>query len=200
MALFMVALLACSSMAAADRSLLQAPAMDDLSAVTIPQATAATSSLRIATVQATPSGPVFTLAGQLDSASQLLQAMAASQDLVAAMSPEAAAQLKSLAADASKIDANPATAGVLAGLENPIDGAQLLTQMAQHNTAAPAGAADAAAAAPAAATMPAPAAAAAAGTPAAPAAAAPAPTSSAGAKGVAVMATAGAALLAALLL
>ncbi|WIA10939.1 hypothetical protein OEZ85_011103 [Tetradesmus obliquus] len=68
-----------SSMAAAERSLLQAAAMDDLSAVTTPQATAATSSLRIATVQATPSGPVFTLAGQLDSASQLLQAMAASQ-------------------------------------------------------------------------------------------------------------------------
>uniref|UniRef100_A0A383VJL6 Uncharacterized protein n=1 Tax=Tetradesmus obliquus TaxID=3088 RepID=A0A383VJL6_TETOB len=164
---------------------------DNLSGVTIPESSAATSSLRIATVQATPSGPVFTLAGQLDSASQLLQAMAASQDLVAAMSPEAAAQLKFLAADASKIDANPATEAVLAGLQNPINAPQLLTQMAPLNTAAPAGAAAPAAAAAAAAT-PAPAAAA--------PAAAPAPTSSAGAQGVAVMATAGAALLAALLL
>jgi hypothetical protein len=78
-ALYMLALLACSSLAAADRLLLQAAGMDDLSTATAPQATAATSSLRIATVQATPAGPVFTLAGQLDSASQLLQAMAGSQ-------------------------------------------------------------------------------------------------------------------------
>jgi hypothetical protein len=78
-ALVMLALLACSSAAAAERSLLQTAAMDDLSAVSIPQATQAASALRVATVQATPAGPVFTLAGQLDSASQLLQAMAASQ-------------------------------------------------------------------------------------------------------------------------
>jgi hypothetical protein len=78
-ALVMLALLACSSAAAAERSLLQNAAMDDLSAVSIPQATLAASALRVATVQATPAGPVFTLAGQLDSASQLLQAMAASQ-------------------------------------------------------------------------------------------------------------------------
>jgi hypothetical protein len=113
------------------------------------------------------------------------------QDLVAAMSPEAVAQLNSLAADASKIDANPRTATLLAGLENPVNGAQLLTQMAQLNAEAPAAAVDTAA--PAAsqpeAAAPAPA-----------AAAAPAPTSGAGAQGVAVMATAGAALLAALLL
>jgi hypothetical protein len=78
-ALVMLALLACSSAAAAERSLHQTTAMDDLSAVSIPQATLAASALRVATVQATPAGPVFTLAGQLDSASQLLQAMAASQ-------------------------------------------------------------------------------------------------------------------------
>jgi hypothetical protein len=78
-ALYILALLACSSAAAADRALLQTTRMDDLSSVTLPQANAAASALRIATVQATPSGPVFTLAGQLDSASQLLQAMTASQ-------------------------------------------------------------------------------------------------------------------------
>jgi hypothetical protein len=52
---------------------------DDLEGVTVPAGSAAASALRVATVQATPAGPVFTLAGQLDSAGQLLQAMAASQ-------------------------------------------------------------------------------------------------------------------------
>jgi hypothetical protein len=113
------------------------------------------------------------------------------------MTPEAVAQLNSLAADAAKIDANPATSTLLAGLENPINGVQLLTQMAQLDTATPAAAAAPTAtpaAAPAAGAMPAPAATAAAAAPA------PAPANSAGAKGLAVMATAGAALLAALLL
>jgi hypothetical protein len=113
------------------------------------------------------------------------------QDLVAAMSPEAVAQLHSLAADASKIDANPRTTTLLAGLENPINGAQLLTQMAQLNAEAPAAAAPAAGAVSALAGGSAA---------AAPAAAAPAPANGAGAQGVAVMAIAGAALLAALLL
>jgi pyruvate dehydrogenase E2 component (dihydrolipoamide acetyltransferase) len=113
------------------------------------------------------------------------------QDLTAAMSPEAVAQLNSLAADASKIDANPAATTVLAGLENPVNGAQLLTQMAQLNADAPAADNDDddVAAPAAAASAPAPA-----------AAPAPAPANSAAAQGVAVMATAGAALLAALLL
>ncbi|KAF6252769.1 hypothetical protein COO60DRAFT_1463523 [Scenedesmus sp. NREL 46B-D3] len=173
--------------------------VDDLSGVTVPEGTAAASALRIATVQATPAGPVFTLAGQLDSASQLLQAMAASQDLVAAMTPEAVTQLNTLAADASKIDANPATTTVLAGLENPINGVELLTQIAQLNAEAPAdtaapvaGSADVAGNADVTAQQ-GPAA-------PAPAAAVPAPPNSAGAQGVAVMATAGAALLAVLLL
>ncbi|KAF6252770.1 hypothetical protein COO60DRAFT_1643734 [Scenedesmus sp. NREL 46B-D3] len=157
MALFMLALLACSSAAAADRSLLQTTGMDDLSAVTIPQASEAAFALRIATVQATPAGPVFTLAGQLDSASQLLQAMAASQ--------------------------------------NPINGAELLTQIGQLNVDAPADAA-----APVAGTADVAAAPAGGVAAPAPAAAVPAPPNSAGAQGVAVMATAGAALLAALLL
>jgi hypothetical protein len=121
----------------------------------------------------------------------LLLLLVVLQDLVAAMTPQAVAQLNSLAADASKIDANPATTTLLAGLENPVNGAQLLTQMAQLSAEAPA------AAAPAGGAVSAPAGGSAA---AAPAAAAPAPANGAGAQGVAVMATAGAALLAALLL
>jgi hypothetical protein len=77
-----------------------------------------------------------------------LQAMAGSQELVAALAPATAEQLKSLAANGAAIDANPNTANILAGLANPIDAVALINNMAQLSAASPA--------APAAAPAPAP--------------------------------------------
>lgn len=108
--------------------------VDDLSNITLPAPGAGASTLRIATVQSTPAGPQFTLAGTLTSAGQLLKAMAASSELTSAMAPEQATQLQALAADPSKVDANPGTAAVLNALENPVDGVKLLSQVGKHSS------------------------------------------------------------------
>jgi hypothetical protein len=49
---------------------------------------AAAPALRVATVAAGPNGPSVTLAGQLNSVADLAAAMAASKELLAALSPE----------------------------------------------------------------------------------------------------------------
>ncbi|KIZ01825.1 hypothetical protein MNEG_6138 [Monoraphidium neglectum] len=75
--------------------------------------------LRVATVAAGPNGPSVTLAGQLNSVADLAAAMAASKELLAALSPEQAAALKAL--DPAKVTASPELVEYIAALLITLD-------------------------------------------------------------------------------
>ncbi|GBF91299.1 hypothetical protein Rsub_03619 [Raphidocelis subcapitata] len=85
--------------------------------------------LRIATVAASPAGPVITLAGQLNSVSDLVKAMLASDDLLAQLTPAQAEALRAL--DLAAIDASPELVEFVGGLTNPINVASVLSQFSQ---------------------------------------------------------------------
>ncbi len=120
-------------------------------------ATTAAPTLRVATVLPTATGAQITLAGQLDSAEQLLTAMAASTDLRAALPVAKLQALDTLAESATTFQDDPAVAQLLSTItadpfsaESIIDGLTPIAANAQ-GTAAPASTttADVAAATPA---------------------------------------------------